>query len=80
MTPDHEHIAAALHADRHLDVCLFTYAEHGRVPDLADSIDLCRRLHAALVDEAVRLGRLDLLTVPTPPPPAPLAASKKATR
>ena len=67
MSKDREHIGAALHADRHLDLALFAYAEHGKPPDLAISIDLCRRLHAALVDECARIGRIDLLTVPSPP-------------
>lgn len=67
-----ECITAALRCDSRLDLVLADYAERGDPVDLATSIDLCRRMHAALTDEATRIGRIDMLTVSPPPRPAVL--------
>ena len=63
---EREHIQAAIAADAALDGTLARYAEFGRTYDLAEAIDRSTRIYAALVAEACRIGRSDLIAPPTP--------------
>jgi hypothetical protein len=63
---EREHIQAAIAADASLDETLARYAELGRTFDLAEAIDRSTRVYAALVAEACRIGRSDLIAPPTP--------------
>jgi hypothetical protein len=61
MTDPRTHIITAITADARQDVILAAYAEHTRTHDLAASIDLAGEILGALIKEAKRIGRADLV-------------------